>query len=71
MYKCHSKNLGHAPRDGELWVEIGREILTINGETYSISRAKKIKTKWNDIPCGHITSSTDPNCTGCEFRSEE
>jgi hypothetical protein len=59
-YTCHNHEK-RAPVTSQMqdgWTEDGRRAMTDN------------TTKWADVQCGHITSSTDPACTGCRWRGE-
>ncbi len=55
-YKCHTDNNGPAPRRSEY------RACDWTGDVVVI------KTDWMDISCGHVTSESDPECTGCRYR---
>ncbi|RME56841.1 hypothetical protein D6779_09900 [Candidatus Parcubacteria bacterium] len=55
-YTCHSDNHGPAHRK------------TVYRAHEWAGDVEIIETRWFEVRCGHITSESDPQCSGCKFR---
>ena len=57
----------HEPRNGDYgaievqdgWSRDGRRIM------------REHQTQWLPVECGHVTATSDPQCTGCRWRDEQ